>query len=295
MKQHYSCVGLQRLCRLFGKTRQAAYDHGWRKSNEKIQEALIIDQVKQIRLALPKTGTLKLLIMTKESLNLHGIAMGRDSFYALLRKHDLLIKRKRKYVRTTDSDHPYLKWPDLTATIQLTAAGQLWVSDITYLRLTGGFIYLSLINDAYSHKIIGYHLSQHLKASSCLIALDKALALGRATGQPLIHHSDRGIQYCCDQYVSRLLQSGIQISMTQSGSPYENPIAERINGILKTELGLDRIFASYSQAVGPTHRAIDAYNRLHMSCGYLTPQAAHLQKGAIKKSWKSKKQTVKHF
>ena len=297
MKQYYSAVGLQRLCRLFGKTRQAAYDHAWRSSNAQMQEAIIIDLVKQIRSTLPKTGTLKLHSMTREQLRLHGITIGRDSFYRLLRKYEMLIKRTKKYVRTTDSDHHYRKWPDLTGDIPLTAAEQLWVCDITYLRITSAFIYLSLVTDAYSHKIVGYHLSHHLKASSCLIALDKAIAVRSNTHQPLIHHSDRGIQYCCDLYVSRLLQHGISISMTQSGSPYENPVAERVNGILKTELGLDRTFASYSQAVGFTHHAIDAYNRirLHMSCGNLTPQQAHLQTGIIKKLWKSKKQPVKPF
>jgi putative transposase len=297
MKQYYSSIGMQRLCRLFGKSRQAAYDHAWRSSNSQMQEALIIDLVKQTRSILPKTGTIKLHIMTREQLRLHGITIGRDSFYRLLRKYELLIKRTKKYVRTTDSDHHYRRWPDLTSDTPLTAAEQLWVSDITYLRISSGFIYLSLITDAYSHKIVGYHLSQHLKASSCLIALDKAIAARTDTDQPLIHHSDRGIQYCCDLYVTRLLQNDISISMTQSGSPYDNAVAERVNGILKAELGLDRTFASYSQAVGVTHKAIDAYNRirLHMSCANLTPQEAHLQKGVIKKLWKSKKQPVKLF
>lgn len=224
----------------------------------------------------------------KEQLLLHGITIGRDSFFSLLREHNLLVKRRKKYVRTTDSNHHYHKWQDLTASLQVNTAGQLWVSDITYLRITDGFIYLSLITDAYSRKIVGYHLSQHLKAQSCIIALDKAVTAMQQKQNNLIHHSDRGIQYCCEQYVTRLLQNDIKISMTQNGSPYENAIAERINGILKSELGLDKTFASYSEAIAPTHRAIDTYNRLrpHMSCGFLTPEQAHIKTGDLKKAWK---------
>jgi putative transposase len=297
MKEHYSSVGLQRLCGLFGKTRQAVYDQHWRHSDQQMQEGLILDMVRQIRKIMPKIGSLKLHAMTREQLLLHGITLGRDSFYNLLSRHDLLIRRRRKYVRTTNSYHHYRKWPDLTATIEPGAAGQLWVSDITYLRVSDGFIYLSLVTDAYSHKIVGYHLSQHLKAQSCIIALDKAISLWHPLTDTLVHHSDRGIQYCCDQYVTRLQQNGIRISMTQSGSPYENAMAERVNGILKDELQLDRTFVSYSDAVAPVHNAIDIYNRIrpHMSVEMLTPQQAHLQQGQLKKKWKSTTKTVKLF
>ena len=192
------------------------------------------------------------------------------------------------YARTTHSDHRYGKWPDLTTTAKIRAAGELWVSDITYLRTKTGFVYLSLITDAYSKKIVGYHLSQSLKAQSCIIALNKAITGGQYNATKLIHHSDRGIQYCCDEYVTRLQSSNIRISMTQSGSPYENAIAERVNGILKNELGLNNVFEGYKTAVGPTHNAIDLYNNLrpHMSCGYLTPQQAHDKKDDLKKMWK---------
>jgi len=294
MKKYYSSIGLVRLCRLFGKTRQAVYEHGWSQSDQQMKEGLILDMVKKIRIILPKTGTLKLHRMLKEQFGLHGITIGRDSLYKLMRKYDLLVKRRKKYVRTTQSCHHYYKWPDLTAPIQPLASEQLWVSDITYLRTRNGFIYLSLVTDAYSRKIVGYHLSQNLKAQSCIIALNKAMG-EKKDHRGLIHHSDRGIQYCCDQYVTRLQGNNILISMTQNGSPYENAIAERVNGILKTELGLDQVFVSYNTAVEPTFKAIDAYNRLrpHMSCGYLTPQQAHLKHGKLKKTWKTKKQTVK--
>ena len=277
MKALYPHIGLQRLCRLFGKTRQAYYDHLHRQSDDQLQEALIIDLVRSVRCSLPRVGGLKLLHILKNDFTQHHISIGRDSFFALLKKHDLLVRRKRRYAVTTNSNHPYKKWHDLVkGALPLEAPEQLWVSDITYLRTENGFVYLSLITDAYSRKIIGYHLSQLLKAKGCLIALDKAIK-SRNTHQPLIHHSDRGIQYCCEPYVSTLQQNGISISMTQSGSPYDNAIAERVNGILKTELNLDSTFETYSAAVPVVHHAIDAYNRLrpHMSLGNRTPEQAH--------------------
>jgi putative transposase len=290
MKELYPFISLERLCRLFGKTRQAYYDHSWRDSDEQLQEAVIIDLVRSLRKVLPKVGGHKLLFMLKEDFTRHNLVIGRDSFFRLLRKHDLLVKRRRRYVRTTNSDHPYKKWPDLIKEIQLNRAEQLWVSDITYLTTQNGFIYLSLITDAYSHKVVGYHLSQNLKASGCIIALNKAIS-SRASTASLIHHSDRGIQYCCDAYVEILQKHQIGISMTQSGSPYDNAIAERGNGILKNELNLQKVFVSYHDAVSEVHSAIDAYNRIrpHMSCSMLAPQKAHTWPEPLKKLWKPKK------
>ncbi|HTG57605.1 MAG TPA: IS3 family transposase [Niabella sp.] len=297
MKQHYPTIGLGRLCRLFGKTRQAYYEHGWRDSEEQLQQALVLDLVGQVRHCLPKTGGHKLLAMIKKQLQQHSITMGRDRFFALLGKYDLLVKRKRKYARTTDSDHPYYKWPNLIENMQPQAPQQLWVSDITYLRTESGFVYLSLITDAYSRKIIGHHVSQRLKAQGCILALQKAIgSLKQPVAGRIIHHSDRGIQYCCDQYVHALQNANIQISMTQSGSPYDNAIAERVNGILKTELDLDKTFQDYAQAVAATHHAIDRYNRLrpHLSCNNLTPQQAHQTRGPLTKRWKKKNFKLKN-
>src|SRR4051794_36182152 len=302
MKTQHPAIGLERLCTLFGKTRQAYYDHYWRQSDDQLQEALIVELVRSIRQRLPRLGARKLLLLLEEDFAAHHISIGRDRFLQLLRKHELLVRRTRRYVRTTDSNHPFKKWPDLVrrGELQVSATEQLWVSDITYLRTEGGFIYLSLITDAFSHKIVGYHLSQHLKAQGCIIALNKAIATlkGSQEQRTLIHHSDRGVQYCCDAYVQVLQHHHIAISMTQSGSPYDNALAERVNGILKTELDLERTFLSYHAAVPVVHQAIDAYNRLrpHMSCGNLTPEQVHLQQQpttAVKKMWKSKQRTVK--
>ncbi|MDE3235017.1 MAG: IS3 family transposase [Bacteroidota bacterium] len=197
---------------------------------------------------------------------------------------------------TTNSNHPYYKWPNLTDNnLIVTAIEQLWVSDITYLRTENDFVYLSLITDAYSRKIMGHHVSQSLKASGCIIALNKAVSglSGEKENRTLIHHSDRGIQYCCEPYVTMLQKNNIAISMTQSGSPYDNAIAERVNGILKYHLGLNKVFKNYAEALAAVCSAVDTYNclRPHMSVSNLTPQMAHLTKEPLIKKWKNKKMT----
>jgi transposase InsO family protein len=264
---------------LFGKTRQAYYDQSWRNSDEQLHEAFIIDKVKTIRQHIHGIGGLQLHGMLREQLRLHNIQIGRDRFYDLLRKHNLLIKIRKRYAVTTNSNHPYYKWPDLTGNVITTAIGQLWVSDITYLRTENGFVYLSLITDAYSRKIIGYHVSQYLKAKGCMIALDKAISQLSTEKQKrkLIHHS-----------ISILQNNNIRISMTQTGSPYDNAMAERVNGFLKQQVGLNQLFKSYSVAVKAVCTAIDAYNcvRPHMSISNLTPQKAHLTKQPLFKKWK---------
>jgi len=291
MRQLYPVAGAARLCGLFGKTRQAMYDIAWRESGLALKEEVILRLVGQVRQELPRIGTLKLYGLLKAKLTEHGIKTGRDGFFRLLRDNGLLIKTKKRYVTTTQSKHRFKKWPDLVAGLSVEQSEELWVSDITYLRTQSGFIYLSLVTDAYSKKIVGYHLSQDLKVKGCLIALQKALAARQFPQRSLIHHSDRGIQYCCDPYVALLEQNNVRISMTQSGSPYDNAIAERINGVLKTELGLNKTFKNYREALSPLAQSIHAYNNLrpHMSCDCLTPAQAHKKKGPLKKRWKTKK------
>ena len=225
MKQYYPLAGLEKLCGLFGKTRQAFYDQSWRSSDEQIHETFIINRVKSITQRIKGIGGLQLHNMLQKELQLHNITIGRDNFYELLRKHNLLIKPKKRYTITTNSNHSY-KWPDLTGNLVLTHIEQLWVSDITYLRTENSFVYLSIITDAYPRKIMGYHISQYLKAQGCIIALNKASSIEKGK-RKLIHHSDRGIQYCFELYVTILLNNNISISMTQTGSPYE--ISEAIH------------------------------------------------------------------
>lgn len=277
MKRIYNTVSVETLCGLFGKSRQAWYDMHGRRDESLLQEELIVSWVREIRTVLPRVGGIKLLVMLAGRFEAHRINIGRDAFFSILRKRDLLIKIKRRYAVTTQSFHHYKTWTDLIQRREPVQAEQVWVSDITYLRTKSGFIYLFLITDAFSRKIVGYHLSQSLKASGCLMALNKAVKEREYPERPLIHHSDRGIQYCCDDYVELLQKSQINISMTQSGSPYDNAVAERVNGILKVEFNLYRTFESYNAAVDPVCKAIAAYNnvRPHYSCELHTPQLTH--------------------
>jgi transposase InsO family protein len=277
MKNQLSGVSFNDTCRLFGKSRQAWYKIHQRGDRNRLQEELVLQWVLEIRSTLPRVGGIKLFFLIKDRLTEHNIKMGRDGLYRLLREHDLLIVPRRKYVRTTQSWHHYKKWPDLLQDYRPYGPDQVWVSDITFLRTVNGFIYLSLITDAYSRVITGYHLSQYLKASGCIAALTKALKSRRNPDTELIHHSDRGIQYCCDDYVHLLQKNDIRISMTQSGSPYDNAIAERVNGILKQEFGLDQTFKSYNEAIEPVARAVYTYNHIrpHFSCDLKTPVQKH--------------------
>ena len=277
MKYQLSGVSFNAICRLFGKSRQAWYKIHQLGNKNLLQEELILQWVDEIRKTLPRVGGLKLFSMIKIRLTEHNIKMGRDGFYQLLRDNELLIVPRRKYVRTTQSWHRYKKWPDLLQGYHPYGPDQVWVSDITYLRTETGFIYLSLITDAYSRVIVGYHVSQHLKASGCIAALAKALKGRLNPLTELIHHSDRGIQYCCDDYVQILQSNDIQISMTQTGSPYDNAIAERVNGILKQEFGLDRTFKTYYEAIEPVAKAVYSYNHIrpHFSCELNTPAQKH--------------------
>jgi putative transposase len=276
MKQRYEGASFTEICRLFGKSRQAWYEINQRQTSDLLQDELVLQWVAEIRSVLPRVGGIKLYKLLKQKLGDHAIKLGRDGLFKLLRFNGLLIQPRKKYVRTTQSYHHYKKWPDLLAGYRPFKVNQVWVSDITFLRIENNFTYLSLITDAYSRKIVGYHLSQQLKASGCIAALNQAIR-GRKHLNGLIHHSDRGIQYCCEEYVQILQAHGIRISMTQSGSPYDNAIAERVNGILKQEFGLDQTYKSYRDAIEPVARAIYAYNHIrpHFSCNLQTPVQKH--------------------
>ena len=253
-------------------------------------DALIIKMVKEVRKDLPRCGVPKLLLILKDRFQAHGIQVGRDQLYTLLGARGYLIRYRRRRVYTTDSNHPYRKYPNLIRELDLlTCAGQLWVSDITYLYLKQGFAYLSIVTDAYSHRIIGYCLHPCLHSDGPINALLMA-STSKMQGT-LIHHSDRGVQYCCQQYVQLLESFGIRISMTENGDPYENAIAERVNGILKEEFLLNQTFASFTLAKQAVDNAVDKYNRIrpHASCDNLTPVQAHDQNGILKKHWKPKR------
>lgn len=277
------------FCLLFGKSRQAFYEQKNKDNDAGLQDALVLKLVAEIRADLPRCGTDKLHFMLQEKFVQHGIKLGRDGLYFLLGNYGLLIRHRKRKPYTTNSYHRFKKYPNLIKEMILTQAGMLWVSDITYISILNGYSYLSIITDAYSHKIVGYKLHKTLHAKGAIDALIMASNDAKKTSQ-LIHHSDRGIQYCCHDYVQMIEHFSIKLSMTEKGDPYENAIAERVNGILKYEHGLKEIFASFDAAKNAVDDAIKKYNqlRIHDSCNRLTPVVAHEQKGVLKKYWKPK-------
>jgi putative transposase len=235
-----------------------------------------------------RIGTRKLFGQMSTFLTQQGFQIGRDAMFDLLSERGLLVrKRRRSGCITTFSKHRFKKYPNIIRDFIPIAPNQLWVSDITYIHLENGFAYLSLITDAYSRKIVGFYLSKDLSAKGPLNALKMAIKTNDViTG--LIHHSDRGVQYCCDSYVKLLTDEKIKISMTENGDPLENAIAERVNGILKQEL-LEEVFPDFVTASNNVAIACSTYNHLrpHGSIDDLKPAEAHQMKGAINKRWKN--------
>ena len=288
MKQYYPQTGVTVLCKLFGKTRHAWYDNKWRQQETFLKDEIIIQLVLEIRSQLPRIGTRKLMFMLEPKLALHGLQAGRDYLFDLLAKHKLLIRTRKRKITTTNSKHWMHKYSNLIKEMEISRPEQVWVSDITYIRLNNGFIYLSLVTDAYSKKVIGYNVHKTLAAEGCIAALQIALQ-NRFYNLSLVHHSDRGCQYCCKEYVDLLCSNDIAISMTNDGDPYENAIAERLNGILKTEFNLYSSQFNYEQTCGLIEKAINNYNEIrpHASCNYMTPNQAHAIQGPLKKRWKN--------
>ncbi|RZK46201.1 MAG: IS3 family transposase [Pedobacter sp.] len=282
-------ISIKMLCSLFGKSRNAWYDNRIRIEKDVLTRDIVLQEVHTIRTELPGVGTRKLHFMLKDILLGHGISAGRDYLFDLLSATGLLVTRRRRRVITTDSNHWMRRYDNLMAFEQITRPEQVWVSDITYLRLNNSFVYLSLITDAYSRQIMGYHLQNDLSAEGCLRALRMAIAKRKTPKLSLTHHSDRGSQYCSKAYVEELNGEIIAISMTKNGDPYENAIAERVNGILKTEFDLERSTGTFEQLKDKLDRTINAYNTLrpHASCDYLTPVQAHQRQGELNKQWKN--------
>jgi putative transposase len=233
-------------------------------------------------------GTRKLYHMITPLLEAHGIKAGRDYLFDLLASHKLLIRQRKRKVITTDSRHWMHKYANLITGLCCHRPEQVWVSDITYIRIGNQWGYLSLITDACSRKIMGHCLRSDLSAQGCIEALQMALANRIYPGEPLIHHSDRGSQYCSADYVRLLKDNHIAISMTQNGDPYENALAERVNGIIKTEFNLFSSQTGFEQTSKLVQDSIRAYNELrpHSSCDLLTPAQAHLRQEPLKKRWK---------
>ncbi len=281
------------LCGLFGYTRQAWYDSKKRQSAHQMKEVFILTEAFELRKEHKSMGAEKLLLLMQPEFEAHNIKCGRDKFYDLLRAHGLTVRKRKPGPKTTNSNHLYRKYPNIVRDIKLLSAGKLWVSDITYIRTDQGFVYLSLITDHYSKKIVGWCLWPNLSSRGSLNALEMALACEN-TSHNLIHHSDRGIQYCCHDYVNYLKKSEIDISMTERGDPYENAVAERVNGILKEEYELNETFSDYNEAHEAVKKAINKYNNIrpHRSCDMMPPVMAHQHKGKMKMHWKEKKKKI---
>jgi len=259
------------------------------KEQQGFVREVIIQKVIAYRKVQARVGGRKLLLLLWPFMEQHLLRIGRDAFFTLLRNNNLLIgKRRRGKPKTTDSNHRLRRYPNLAENLRPVCAGGLWVSDITYIDLDEGNSYLSLVTDAYSRKIVGYHLSDHLCASGPVAALEMAIeGCGDTTG--LIHHSDRGAQYCSNDYVGVLQKHQIGISMTQSGDPRENAIAERVNGILKKEVLKQEAFPDLAEAKAAIAEAVNTYNYLrpHSSVAMLTPALAHRANGGLKQCWKN--------
>jgi len=237
---------------------------------------------------MPRIGGRKLLKLIGPGLP-EELKMGRDLFFNFLREKGLLVRKRRNRVRTTYSNHWMHKYPNLIKNFVPTGPHQLWVSDITYIPTMEGFVYLNIITDAYSRKITGWALGSTLEAIHTVRALKMSLKQLPKGIRGVFHHSDRGVQYCCGEYVKVLKKNHFRISMTENGDPRENAIAERVNGILKDEWLNQMKLKSIGEATRQLEQIIRIYNqqRPHGSLDMMTPECAHNQSGELKKHWKN--------
>ncbi len=260
------------VCNCFHLKRDAYYKYLKRFQIQVSKTSQVVKIVQKERKTQPRVGVRKLHKDLSDTFIRANLKIGRDRLFGILREHGMLVKRKKASCKTTNSYHRFHKYNNLIKDMEISAPNQVWVSDITYIRTIKGFCYLALITDLYSRKIIGYDLSDSLELAGCQRALQKALWQAKPKAG-LIHHSDRGIQYCSNQYTNELLKRKIKISMTEEKHCYENAVAERVNGILKDEFYLDQCFFNTKQAKQAAKNAIKLYNnkRLHLSLGYKTP------------------------
>jgi transposase InsO family protein len=277
-----------------GYSPQAYYKHNKKALINQVNEKFILEQIDAIRKHQPRCGGRKLFIMLQPFFKEHNISIGRDKFFDVLKRNKLLVRRTKRSIHTTDSKHHFYRYSNLVKGFTPLKAHELWVADITYIPLKERFAYLFLITDAYSRKIVGFHVSDDMKVNSAVVALKKALAQ-KPPETIVIHHSDRGIQYCSTEYVNLLQQHHAMISMTNNGDPLENAIAERINGILKTEL-ISSYYNDIDAAVIHITRCITIYNyrRRHSSLNWQIPAEVHNQKGPQIRRWKNYYQPPKN-
>ncbi len=268
-------MSLSRSCRLFGISRQAIYQSRNRAQERAFELEEIKPLVQTVRMRMPRLGTRKLYYLLKEELSCRGIKLGRDGLFDYLRRENLLIKPKKNYTKTTDSKHWLKKYPNLFKERKAIRSEEVFVSDITYIKSKDRTHYLSLVTDAYSRKIMGYHLSNGMGSEEIVQALKMAVN-NRKNNKDLIHHSDRGLQYCSAIYQNELKQGNIKASMTDGYDCYQNALAERINGILKNEFLIYECKneIELNQLI---KESIDIYNneRPHLSLNFKTPNFIH--------------------
>ncbi len=258
-------------------SRQNYYAQRKRRERQAVDAELITQLVQRERQIQPRVGGRKLYRMLEPELAAAGVNLGRDRFFGVLREHNLLLEPEPAvYPCTTHAGHNLPVFTNQIKELKLTGANQVWVSDITYLRTAEGFLYLALITDKWSRKIVGHHCGENLEAEGCLQALELAVAILPAGARP-IHHSDRGCQYCSHVYVNRLADYQLPVSMTQTDHCAENALAERVNGILKQEYGLGREFPTKAAALQAVAQSIWLYNnrRLHTALAYRVPEEVH--------------------
>ena len=280
---------------MFGWNRQVYYRSTKRSKASRKKAEQVIELVENIRIKMPKLGGRKLYFLLSEPLK--ELKIGRDKFFNILRANHLLIIPKRSYHVTTNSHHRFRKHKNLVSDYQVTKPNQVWVADITYIGNRKNPSYLSLITDAYSKKIVGHHVAENLTTEGSLLALKKAVNHTNLKEKSIIHHSDRGLQYCSDEYQKILEKNNISCSMTQNSDPYENAVAERINGILKQEFDIDKFDVETKIKRKIVDESIKIYNELrpHFSNHYLTPNQMHKQEKLKIKTYKNKNQSKNVF
>jgi len=291
MKDSFKVISLANLCSWFGLTRQAYYQSKNRVEKDLIEQEILLDKIGDIRKDHKRLGGRKLFFKLETFMDEHNIKMGRDAFFDLLRDNKLLIKQRKRHHVTTNSNHWMKKYPHLIKDIEPIGPNHVWVSDITYWKTKGGHYYISFITDAYSRKIVGYHVADTMEAIESATALKMAIKTLKISAKGLIHHSDRGSQYCSSMYVNILKKEGIKISMTENGDPLENAIAERINGIIKGEYLFDYLIKTLLNAKEVLKSVVKLYNedRPHSSIGNAVPSKVHNNDTdiEIKRLWKN--------
>ena len=273
---------------MFGVSRQVYYRSKKRRIKKQDLSVRVIELVTGMRMKMPRVGTRKLYHMLKESLE--PLQIGRDKLFRIMKANHLLIKPKRSYHITTDSHHRFRKHKDLTIDMKVNRPEQLWVSDITYLGNRKEPCYLALVTDAYSKMIVGYDVSDSLSMEGSVRALKMALSARTYKREKLIHHSDRGLQYCCEEYQRILNKNSVRCSMTESYDPYRNAVAERVNGILKQEFIPVRAGIRISEMKKIVSESVNIYNNIrpHHACFMNTPKYMHRQSKIKIRTYKRK-------